>query len=93
MTDVPEMVERVARALCEASGGHWTDGHGRTDTRNAWRHAARAAIEAMREPTAAMLRQVDNPGDPIDGSGAMDATEAEYLWGAMINAALGKKSA
>jgi hypothetical protein len=46
-----EMVERVARAICEAERMNPDDKLG------GWRHwqdAARAAIEAMREPTEAM---------------------------------------
>jgi len=43
------MVERVAREICK-NAGHVTDRH--------WQHytnAARAAIEAMREPTERMI--------------------------------------
>lgn len=43
------MVERVAREICK-NAGHVTDRH--------WQHytnAARAAIEAMREPTEEMI--------------------------------------
>lgn len=43
-----EMIERVARAICDAS-------HDNPDPDwRAYEHLARAAIEAMREPTEAM---------------------------------------
>lgn len=61
MTDIPEMVERVARKLCERCGVHpddmdggvWDGGSyakGRPAW-NCWVDDATAAIEVMREPT------------------------------------------
>lgn len=54
------MVERVARAICAAEELDWNEqsdpqrsGSGNDDT-EAFRHMARAAIEAMREPTEEM---------------------------------------
>lgn len=43
-----EMIDRVARALCEAEGD-------RDELWDAYLEPARAAIEAMREPTKEML--------------------------------------
>jgi hypothetical protein len=53
------MVERVARAMCEAAEEDWdaasyldtASGNAPEDQRDYWRVMARAAIEAMREPT------------------------------------------
>lgn len=47
-----EMVERVARAICESEKMNPDDALGGWIH---WQDAARAAIEAMREPTEAML--------------------------------------
>ena len=90
-TDVPEMVERVARAMCFALAGRYCGGDGCQHTCEApWRNhvhmerdeMARAAIEAMREPTTTMI----NAGMRHQG---VDLA-AEYR--AMIDAALGKDS-
>lgn len=80
-----EMVERVARAISEADGAPWehmSDAHKRGT-----REAARAAIEAMREPTPAVREQLaawsaNDPGD-ITGSANLDE-----MWAALIDAAL-----
>lgn len=55
------MIERVARALCEAEGMEWgaqasamTSGSGGDNEQEYYLTQARAAIEAMREPTEAM---------------------------------------
>lgn len=62
MTD--SMVERVAKALCDAACEDW-DAASYLDTANGcepeemrdhWRMMARAAIEAMRIPSAKMLK-------------------------------------
>lgn len=71
-----EMLERVAKAIYDA--GH--DDHGGLRVilpREIANHLARAAIAAMREPTAAMLDA--GPGDPY-----LDA----HVWGKIIDAAL-----
>lgn len=56
------MVERVARAICIASGSNPDRGYNIVDDgRRYWlhfEHIARAAIDAMREPTAEMLDAV-----------------------------------
>lgn len=57
-----EMVERVARAMCEDDGANWNasdfgdtaNGEEPEDQREYWLAKARAAIEAMRQPTDAM---------------------------------------
>lgn len=78
------MVERVAAAIAAAKrAGYFTTG---SDGMTMERHLARAAIEAMREPTAAM---VDAGYDANNGEdrnlGALGAKEA---WQLMIGAAL-----
>ena len=83
-----EMVERVARAIYEDDFG----GPDRTPTpwaerdeefRETVRSNARAAIQAMREPTSAMVEAADSRRDPRNGwLGAISA------WEAMIDAAL-----
>jgi len=68
-----EMVERVAKALCKHGGDCWQ------------MHIddARAAIEAMREPTEAMESAGWDSYDRNDGwSGP------QYCWQAMVDAAL-----
>jgi hypothetical protein len=66
-----EMIERVARAMCAADGGSLeVDVHHYLDM-------ARAAIKAMREPTAAMVRATGLPPEGIT-----------VYWKAMIVAAL-----
>ena len=77
-----EMVERVAAAIfCSHIGGNgWPEGLPE-NAKDYWRKEARAAIEAMREPTEAMIdktwrEQVADSGDP-DG-----------VWRVMIDAAL-----
>jgi hypothetical protein len=74
-----EIVDRVARAMCDTKlwPGAWkreTEGN-----REEWRMLACAAIEAMREPTDAMLQA--GPPEPY-----MD----RYVWGKIIDAALEK---
>jgi len=72
-----EMIERVARAICRAEYGPGDAG---------WANqipAARAAIEAMREPTEGML----DKGAVAEGDGNL-AQQALNIWAAMIDAAL-----
>lgn len=100
MTDIPPMVERVARALCLAASRrlqagiaadptmakYWmSDEHVMRDVENGWHHcvpAARAAIEAMREPTEEMIAVGENPID------APDHSLAHVVWWMMVEAAL-----
>ena len=70
------VVERVARAIAEGWKGGWDD----VAHREAFRADARAAIEAMREPTDAMVR-----------AGHLGATAA--AWRAMVDAALAEPPA
>ena len=76
MTD---MIERVARAMCSADGGSLE-----VDVHH-YRDMSRAAIEAMREPTDAMLefRLFFGSGEACQW--------APHVWRAMIDAALGEK--
>jgi hypothetical protein len=79
MTDQPEMIERVARAiyaeLHPEKPPTWE--HLPLSWQASYRKQAHAAIAAMREPTFAMLEK--GPGDPY-----MDRD----TWPAMIDAAL-----
>jgi hypothetical protein len=55
-----DMIEKVARAMCEANGAIWGGPRGVDDpdfllVKLSYMGMARAAIEAMREPTPAML--------------------------------------
>lgn len=71
-----EMVERVARAMFEADrGGSWDDV--RENSKAMWRSFARAAIEAMREPTEAMINV-----------GWRSMNDERLPWEVMIDAAL-----
>lgn len=78
MADV-EMVERVARAICE----HALDAPDwdalEPGVKGAYVNHARAAIEALREPTAAMVALAQTPS-------AWSSFEA--FWRAMIDAIL-----
>ena len=86
------MVERVARALCEQHGldpdeiisvdvdapvVRWTD----------WTGLARAAIEAMREPSRVMCEIASDESLSATGSPIGD-DQAKRCWQAMIQAAL-----
>jgi hypothetical protein len=89
-----EMIERIARVLCD---GNWdaasfketASGDEPEEQREYWREKARAAIEAMREPTEEMLTAgspycVDSLA-PDYKSGREDAG---HCFRAMIDAAL-----
>lgn len=76
------MIERVARALAQADGFHADAKSNDSDEVPAWhlyREMARAAIQAMREPTKAMRH-------------ASDFETAEIKYPAMIDAALSETS-
>lgn len=88
MTD-QTMIDRVARA-------HW---NARADEYNQWdaldkterdcqRAAARAAIEAMRAPTSAMVEAGDACEGPAAGFESYGPKHADDVWAAMIDAAL-----
>lgn len=62
-----EMIERVAKAMCERSGTDWTDASDDPYSpplinRPFWRLNARCAIEAMREPTEEQYDALSNLG-------------------------------
>lgn len=89
----PTMVERVARAICASLGGNpdapFVDRHGATQPYPWWvtlEGEARAAIEAMREPTEGMVR-VTIPINPCQSRDGQCYDEAE-IYRAMIDAAL-----
>ena len=61
-----EMVERVARALHAHDDEFYTWAAGGHEMRQAYRAEARAALEAMREPTDEMVRAI-TPQETTDG--------------------------
>jgi hypothetical protein len=89
-----EMVERVARALepslwSPASGPVVWTAEKREAMRLQARHLARAAIEAMREPTEAMVAAgIAQARDCTDNWSASAPCVAECLFPVMIDAAL-----
>lgn len=107
-----EIVEKVAKALCISDEANWDrifeawpvppHWEGSLTTRNDYRRDARAAIEALREPTEAMmlaaapsLKGVDSLMQLARIHGAkLEWTNGEpplkHAWRAMIDAALGK---
>lgn len=87
-----EMIERIARAIRAANAlddeGPYVgfkDAERRFDAR-----LARAAIEAMREPTDDMLEQCYGMSTSGDGDGGCyaDKRDAKELWQRMIDEAL-----
>jgi len=81
------MVEKVARAMAANAGVIWSGPRGEDDPdftimKMAYLRAARAAIEAMREPDDAMVKA------GAHGSGEDSETTALGAWQAMIDAAL-----
>lgn len=95
MGDVPEMVERVARAMCRAAGID-PDFRGEilsaTGGKAKWEYevpSARAAIEAMREPGEAVIAAVENKAEErYNAAPAMLRWYGEDVWAAGIDAAL-----
>ena len=82
-----EMVERVAAALL-AWDLNRPEGELPKTREEYWAAAMRIAIEAMREPTAAMCRAVANTcGDP-EVVVVISASGAENVWRTMLNEAL-----
>lgn len=79
------MIERVARALYDAQSddGDWLMHESGGPVRTEYRAMARAAIEALREPTNAMCF-VNGPGDQHNYADAA----ARETWRKMIDAAL-----
>ena len=79
-----DMLERVARAIADASGLVPMS----ESSRLYQRQLARAAIEAMREPTQDQLRRASLAIGPYGGHGERGAPSLEEAWQAMIDAAL-----
>lgn len=81
-----EMVERVARAICKArfSNGGNADDDGWDDApekfKDEYLAEARAVIEAMREPTNAMMLAAHQLEHPV----------FDDIWETMIDAALSR---
>jgi len=105
MPDSMDIVERVARAIAQASGDITLAFHEpkpsdtpsiamlkKADTEKALR-MARAALEAIREPTEAMVEAGDAAQTETDGpyAGEQVAMASFVPWRAMINAALGEE--
>lgn len=92
------MIDRVARAIEDNIAAALPDG-----IQVDWEYAARAAIEAMREPTEAMESAADDPvHDELKNQGQFSLEKygtlafASYpfssrVWKAMIDAALEEK--
>ena len=84
------MIERVARALSTSYGLDWDkmsdgsfDAAGDRLCRGFWHCMAKDAIEAMRKPTAAMVRDGDEAVDEY-----LHEDTACHAWRAMIDAIL-----
>ena len=87
------MVEKVARALTarcgvdpdDTNGGAWDGGsyNRGKPAWTAWSDDARAAIEAMREPSEGMIKAADE-----DTPDVLTPFDARDIWTAMIDAAL-----
>lgn len=85
MTDkIPEMVERVARAIAEADRTQWD--HMFAPRKAMFASFARAAIAAMHDPTKAMI----DSADKLDRGTLYDPRELdpEEIWKAMIDEAM-----
>jgi DNA-binding LacI/PurR family transcriptional regulator len=93
---MPEMVERVARAMWERThDGSWPEDADRTghDNLDLYREDARAAIAAMREPTEAMGKAAaTHCNERLRESSVIQSGRLSVpifdIWRAMIDAAL-----
>lgn len=81
-----EMVERVAVVIASALEHAYQEREEPTFDDHV--KAARAAIEAMREPTEAMVASIYGPLRLSAGEHWMNEAEAEAAWRSMIDAAL-----
>lgn len=93
-------LERVARAICAAQGLDWdaqadamTSANGSDNEQNGYRDMARAAVEALKEPSPAMLSAANhitywdyNGDEEVEHS--VTAGIAEDVWQAIIQAIL-----
>lgn len=96
----PEMVERAAKAIAAERFGTTVDRLHWDQESDSWRQThidmALAAIEAMREPTEAMLHAKAAPDAEMTGGkdcsvdGFLDTWDAIDVWRAMVDAALWK---
>jgi hypothetical protein len=88
-----EMIDKVAMAIFAAANAAGGD-YGEWCSRDMANAAARAAIEAMREPTREMQAAVEN--DDVIQCGLDDCNKhgiPDDAWRLMIDAALGKVDA
>ena len=88
-----DMVERVARAIYADTYPHCSWPHEKPGTKNRFKRRARAAIEAMMEPTPGM---VEAGGAYLDRWSPRDTDEnlaAAEILQAMLRAALATPSA
>ena len=92
MSETPEMVERVARACAAARFGTIVDRIYWNQESDSWRLAhidiALAAIEAMREPTEAMVDAAEVANEVWVGDELVVSVDWRKSWRAMIDAAL-----
>ena len=84
-----EMADRVARALCAADQVQSCEGDSRCINGDQCPYPvlARAAIEAMREPTEAMIDAAYFPAGE-SGDSSVSRADAKETWRSMISAAL-----
>ena len=85
------MLEKVARAICSKSDEYcfWKDGLAQQDaTCSGCLDQAKAAIEALWEPTEAMLKTEMDLGGHGFRDGECDQADPLKVWQAMISAAL-----
>lgn len=93
-----EMIERVAKAICESEGQVWADpssGNGQSadEFYAGFREAAYAALKVMLEPEQRMLEDagaVEGWGDDTAWCLNPDGVHREW-WKAMILSALGEE--
>ena len=94
MSDTPEMVERVARAIQESAEEYrmrpFIDGWDKDYVRMASERFARAAIKAMLDPTELMVERGAASLDEICHNDYSDGYRAQYVWIAMCRKALGQ---
>lgn len=82
------MIERVAQALGDA--GVYDSVRGSERYEELLSEAARAAIEAMREPTWQMLDRASHLAD--DDTAVQASARTKEAWGLMIDAALAENT-
>lgn len=82
-----EIVDRVAQSLCLGMYGHTQYSKLHADSKEELRISARAAIEAMREPTEAMVRAAGGPCVNLERADN-PLYEPQLVWEDMIDEAL-----